>query len=293
MKPTHTPAIPTDAVMIAVEPAELAGIESRSPEWERARALLEGVYLTARRCLAGQVFLGRELLSLKRDLGFEGGGRRITARAGIKSWGDYTRAELGISDDMADRAIAAYKVIRHRGETALGDDSEEFRLLIAPPCSLAPAEQKKLQKAIGELIRGDDSQRSLLRELRMINAPFKQDGGDTSAAKKPAKQDSPALVASVPFRELFNDLEETEHEISRLRRHSDLDGYLYLLPLVTDDPDKITGLLDYRQSFERVRSEIEAGLGVLSEKIAAAVESKMQGDTPRPARPKKTNTRKK
>jgi hypothetical protein len=186
---------------------------------------------------------------------------------------------------MADRAIAAYKVIRHRGETALGDDSEEFRLLIAPPCSLAPAEQKKLQKAIGELIRGDDSQRSLLRELRMINAPFKLGGGDTSAAKKPEEQNDAALKGSVWFRNLFNDLEKTDSKIFNLLHHRDLDSYLTALRLTTDDPDKIIGLLDYHKNFKLVRSKIEAGLADLSEKIAAAIGS--------PARPKKNNTRKK
>lgn len=150
--PIHTPAIPTDAVIVAVEPAELPGIESRSPEWDPARALLAGVHTTVRQSVAGWVFLGRELAKLKEDLGFVGAGRRIPARAGIKSWPDYTRSELGLSDDMADRCIAAYKVIQHRGKALLSDDSEEFRVLIAPPATLSENEQKRLQDAVGSLL---------------------------------------------------------------------------------------------------------------------------------------------
>jgi hypothetical protein len=182
--------------------------------------LLAGVYTTVRQSVAGWVFLGRELAELKEDLGCVGAGRRIPAREGIKSWPDYTRSELGLSDDMADRCIAAYKVIQHRGKALLSDDSEEFRVLIAPPATLSVNEQKRLQDAVGKLLKGDETQRSMLREFRLIRESSRLPGGKTSGNGKPFEQ----LAAEVMIKSFFQEAAEGMKAASKRIHAANGDG---------------------------------------------------------------------
>ena len=293
MKQSNT--IP-ETTMIAVEPDGLIGIESRTPQWDRARMILEATKTACRASIAGQVILGGELMALKSELGFNGGGRRKELPHGAvinsipRTWPELVRAELGISEDTGDRFIGCFKIIQKRGK-ALGDESETFRLLSAPPSTLNESDRKDLGKIVNELLR-DDGQKELLQELKIVNGTHRLKGGDMPAKKAPADSGDVTVLASIHFRNLFNDLAKLEREVRRGRDDGNFKSFLYVLPLEPADSPDVVGLMDYRFQFEKLKTAIEEDLAGLLTEINKAIEPQMQGTAPKRVRKIKNTSRK-
>jgi hypothetical protein len=286
--PQHNPK----AALITVEPDGL-GIESGDPRFDRARQILEGVKMTCRMNIAGQVMLGGELFGLKEELGFNGSGRRkersqvATFDFSSRTWDDHCKAELGISHDCADRFITCFRIIQKRGE-ALGEDSPAFRLLCVPVSTLGEDDRQILQRVVNELLKGD-SQKDLLQELKIIRGQHRLKGGDTSESKKAAAQEATVKNASQFFRMIFNDLAGIEKAVSRQRHNPSFDAWLYLLPLATSEAAEVISLTDYQSKVEHLAETIEADLQDLLTKVGKAIESKMASCNP----PSRTITRRK
>ncbi|RYG95365.1 MAG: hypothetical protein EON58_14310, partial [Alphaproteobacteria bacterium] len=98
-------------------------MKSQKPntDWTRAKGLLAELKSATRRSLSAQVLLGKELRFLKKKMGFQRGDadrfsskpaqcgfgdfQRVTENETPKTWEKWCQAELGISDDTADRYL--------------------------------------------------------------------------------------------------------------------------------------------------------------------------------------------
>lgn len=289
MKTVALPPCESSAIMIAVE-AEGVSVQEKTPQFDRARLILEGIKTAWRMNLAGQVMLGGELSAIKAELGFtgRGGDRRSKPHSAVlkRTWDEWCRIELRISSDTGDRCIGCFEIVRKRAER-LGEDSGAFRLMEAPPASLSEEDRKILQSVITALLK-EDSQKSLLQELQLIKGPNILPGG-APATKKPQVKtmlDEIEKVASGIFLKLCFELTKTAGEVERFHHGGAFEAHLYALPLATDEPE-ILGLLDFQKRLEEVKSDVNDSLAGLLKKVGKAIETKTHCAAAPPLRKRK------
>jgi hypothetical protein len=136
------------------------------PDWDDARHLLDQFKGHALMTVAAKVCLGITLNHLKQKEGFIQGAH--TADCGM-SWPELVKKELGISDDTANRFIAAGFAVRDKIKK-LGGDSRLIGMLDQPLQNLSTADAKALQEAIRTATDGQ-SMTALLQEFRLIKLP--------------------------------------------------------------------------------------------------------------------------
>jgi hypothetical protein len=215
------------------------------PAWDTARNILAGIQQALRISIAGQVLLGQELKTLKKDLGFvHGGDRRSSAHDEHlihQTWAEWVKSELGLSRPTADRMIEMFDAARARlkkiSHTAdLPGGTKKLALLFdARPSTMADEDREKLQQVI-ERITDGASQKELLEELRLVKRHDSSGiGGDTSAHKKPKPSDA-EIMGQLAFT-FLRPLADTLHG---LRTNPDREAYYHTIPITSGDDSEIT-----------------------------------------------------
>jgi hypothetical protein len=235
-------------------PLPLSG-ESTAPDWSRARLLAEGIKHHFRLSLAGQILLGHELQTLKVELGFCGrGGDRSKPHDAVllslnRTWSQWTKSEIGISNDTADRLIETYEAAKSKLKK-LGGNTLVLTLLETQPAKLHQEDRNILSTLVDKLEWGD-SQKALLEEFRLVKRHEALKGGDTSAHRK----EKPAAAQQLAFA-FFRPVEQTMGKLQRavesLRLAPDYQRLLHVLPLVSPEPGQ--------PSLSSLEAEIESAL---------------------------------
>ena len=213
------------------------------PAWDTARNLLAGIKQALRISLAGQVLLGQELSTLKKDLGFRHGNNQHgrTAQSGQSSpetWADWVKQELGLSRTTADRCIEMFEAAKARvkkiGVTGdLPGGSKKLALMFdARPSTMAEEDREKLQAVVERLVFGS-TQAELLEELRLVKKYASPAGGDTSQFRKDKVE---LTVEQLSFTFITPSFTDTR----KLLLCPELPTYLVNLPLESDDDTELS-----------------------------------------------------
>lgn len=252
--------------------------ESKAPDWSRAREILAGIKTCVRLTLAGQVLLGQELQTLKVELGFAGSGRRkekpndLAFKSLNRTWEQWCKAELGISDQGAANFIATYEAAKLRVKK-LGGRPKLLSLLETHPAKIDAEGHKLLSGMVDKLVDGE-TQKSLLEELKLVKFHVALTGGDTSKSKpKKDLQQAAQQLAFAFFSPIPATVAKVEKAIGNVRLAPDYQRYLHTLPLTSADPKEV--------SLHGLKATIEAALkGDLAkalDDVEAAIAAKMAG----------------
>ncbi|WP_193214958.1 hypothetical protein [Luteolibacter marinus] len=247
--------------------------ESTGPNWDRARHILAGIKTCIRLGLAGQVLLGQELLALKIDLGFtRGGDRRSNPHdAGLKSlnrtWEDWCKSELGISDDTAARFIACHEAAKLRVKK-LGGQPRLLILLETPPGQLSEENHTILAGMVDKLVDGE-SQKDLLEELKIAKQHKALTGGANPAPAKPTENQAAEQLAFAFFSKVPDTVAKIQKGVTGLMTAPDYKAYLYRLPVSGDG-----GLESLAASLEEaIAGDLSRMLADVKEAIASKLQS--------------------
>lgn len=264
---------------LIVEPECLVVIEAGDHRWDRARKLRDELKRAFLRSIDAQVMLGGELLALKKQLGFSGSGRRKEKghRAPFpeshRTWEELCQAEIGLSERTVQRFIACFKLIEDQARK-LGDDSPACQLLGTPAHELADADYKVVSQVLHDLI-GERSQAELLRDFNLLRRPKSLTGGDTTASRKANLAKMSPELASNLWRGAWDDLAKGTARILQFRRRKDLDMWLYLIPLVSSNPEVI-GLVEYRGKLATILAEAKDDIEAILKKIDGFIDAKQE-----------------
>lgn len=246
------------------------------PAWDNARTYLTGIKQAVRLSIAGQVLLGMELMSLKKDLGFTHGSQSRFSPSGQsvhledskpRTWSEWVTAELGISYKTADRMIMMWDSARSRikriGHTGdLPGGTKKLALICdARPATLSEEDKQKLA-AVVEKITDGDTQKDLLAELNLIKKHVPLPGGDTSAHRKD-KPSEEEMMGQLAFR-FFLPIAEG---LQSLRTSPDREAFLHTVPLHSSEAGQI--------SLTSLENDMEAAL----HDIRAAKKARMKPTT--------------
>ena len=277
MKPA--PAI-SETALITVEPDGL-GIESGDPRFDRARKILEGIKMTVRMNLAGQVMLGGELLALRDALGFSGkGGHRHskTQDASLnRTWDEWCQAELHLSHDTINRMISCFKIIQGRAKE-LGEDATAYRLLCAPVSTLSIVDHGILQQVVNELIK-EQSQKELLQQLKIVRSPHVLTGGDTSAHSC-LLDNLTAEKATVFLTSISATVAKIGSRLSNCRGNKNFEAWLYLLPLADPQNTRVVSLPTYRDKLAQLMATVTGDMEAIIANIDRFIAAKMESANP-------------
>lgn len=228
------------------------------PAWDNARQYLAGVQQALRLSIAGQVLVGMELMTLKKDLGFSGSGRRPENGQIVhntpRTWAEWTAAELGISYKTADRMIlmfdaarARLKKIGHTGDLPGG--TKKLAIIVdSRPGTLSQEDRDKLA-AVVERITDGATQAELLEELKLVKKHAMPP--DSTGRQRDPKNDEPAEQLA------FNFWLGGGNEIMELRHRGS--QYLNMLPVESNDPAK-PSLRTLREETAALLADIEAAI---------------------------------
>ena len=230
------------------------------PAWDNARNYLAGVKQAFRMSIAGQVLVGMELMTLKKDLGFILGNnqhQRIgqSVQSSDRTWSEWVSAELGISYKTADRLILMWdsaririKKIGHTGDLQGG--TKKLSLIVESDSTDLSTEDRDKLAAVVERITDGATQAILLEELRIVkrNAPPPDTTGQNN--RKPATDDPVEQMA-------FNFWLGGGSQIMDLRSHGS--QYLNMLPVDSNDPEK-PGLRILREETAALLGDIDAAI---------------------------------
>jgi hypothetical protein len=150
----------------------------------RALALLADLKSAVRRSLAAKVLVGKELEAIQKKLGFRrGDASRFFPKTAVAvlgesgpTWGDWCKANLGISDDTAARYQKCFLAVKAKAK----DHPETLRLLETPSEKLKGDELAALAARAGQLVCFE-TETALIKELHEIR--------DQQRGKKPSKDD--------------------------------------------------------------------------------------------------------
>lgn len=249
-------------------------------EWSRCRGLLADLKSATRRSLSAQVLLGKELLLLKKKLGFEGSGRRPKEKPQsavfVRNFRQCCEEELGISDDSGNRWIACFEAALKRAKARKSKEPEACRLLEIPAAELTGDELEKLAACVDQLVDGE-TQAGLLEELGIVKPSSKTTGGDTSEFQTPPRHLTLGEWATETFQKIPREFDKLEREIFRIK---DAPEYrLLLLELPIDSPDDgAASLMGIKECLERV---LGGGLAKILTDIDSAIDAKMHGTPPK------------
>ena len=254
----------------------LAGDVSVADPWDRPRKILDGIKLCVRMSIAGQVLLGHELATLKKDMGF-GRGNNKGGPVGqfvqmAETWPQLIEKNLKISYKTADRMIACFEAAKARLKKLghlknLPSGSKKLELLFtARPDSMTDDDRDALAKCVDKLVDGD-TQSDLLKELKIIKFHVPLPGGDTSKHKKVTEEQMMQQLA-------FNFFSPIAEGLQRLRVDNDREAFLHALDIQSSDEDAITLTTlerDLEAALNDVRTAKKARMKVATGKV---IESK-------------------
>jgi hypothetical protein len=247
------------------------------PAWDTARNLLAGIKQALRISLAGQVLLGQELHTLKKDLGFRhGGDRKSSDQSGHlidRTWPEWVKTELGLSRTTADRCIEMFEAAKARvkkiGVTGdLPGGAKKLALMFdSRPSTMAEEDREKLQAVVERLVFGS-TQAELLEELRLVKKHVPLQGGDTSAHRKDKEPTEHQKMEQLAF--LFlRPLADTLHG---LRTNPDREAYFHTIPIVSSEENEISLTMlehDLEAALHDVRAAKKARMKPATGKVIA------------------------
>ena len=253
-----------------------------APDWTRAKGLLADLKSSARRALAAQVLLGKELATCKCRLGFIQGRHVISRQIGesSKNWDQWCQSELQIPARTTDRWIQCFFAALKRAKARKSKEPEACRLLEIPAAELTGDELEALAKHVGRLV-DHDTQAGLLEELGIVKNT-KLEGGATKSAKKDHAQMTLQDWATEIFSRIPREFAELEREIFRVKDAPDYRILLQELPIDSPEDGK-TSLRGIKECLERVLS---GGLAKVLQDVDSAIEAKMHGTPPKRKRRK-------
>ncbi len=210
--------------------------QTTKSEWARAKGLLADLRAAARNSVAAQILLGKELSLLKRNLGFEGSGRRPKEKPQlavfVRNWEQWCQEELGISSDTADRYIACFRYALERAKVQKSKEPEAFRLLETPSAELTGDELGLLAGHVGRLVKADGgdetplTQSQILEELGIIKPSQTLKGGPTTKFKNAPDIVTSSDLAAVIFPAITRRLGEVQKRLTNIKG---LDNYENML----------------------------------------------------------------
>lgn len=229
------------------------------PAWDNARQYLAGVQQALRLSIAGQVLVGMELMTLKKDLGFTHGNNQFkrsgqSVQSSDRTWSEWVTAEIGISYKTADRMImmfdaarARIKKIGHTGDLP-GGTKKLAIICDARPSTLSPEDRDKLA-AVVERITDGATQADLLADLKLVKRHVNPP--EHSGPRSSKDDDEPVQQLA------FNFWLGGGNEIMELRHRGT--QYLNLLPVESNDPGK-PSLRTLREETAALLADIEAAI---------------------------------
>ena len=232
-------------------------VVSGTPEWDRARFILEGVKLASRAAIAGQVLLGLELQTLKSTLGFAGKGRPNNSAKLAQlnqeqlTWADWVSRELHIPVRTANRFIELSCAARKRFKK-LGGNQASLQLLETPVYELDPNSRESLAKLVDRLTDGE-TQSSLLKELKIAQAPVDPPVPDNNNRTAKTPEETEEQLAFAMFTPVAMNLAE-------MRVNSNYQHFLYKLPMHGNPETNQPGLLRMRQELEMTLFEVKEAI---------------------------------
>ena len=296
MKAKTKTAVAETAALVTVD-ASAVEVMTGNPLFDRARQILAEVKTSFLSLKEYKEALGRELLEVKTRLGFDIVGRKKGSQdagdpklphgAGVsnpRTWPEWTRVELGISDDTADRAIAYFQAFQMLRE-AIGDDSPVFHAGRVPFESLKPAEIKIIREAVNKFEEGK-YKNVLLKAFDIKSPPHILTGGDTTAWRKLFTDPTPDQAANclqAAFAVFFKATKELRRHFTR----TDIELWLTVVPFVASDPAREMGLMDYQYQMEKLISDAIADLDGISARISRFVKARQEGANHPPKRIRK------
>lgn len=249
-----------------------------APDWTRAKSLLSELQSAVRRSLSAQVLLGKELRTIKKRLGFIlGRNQWVPQTAAPTSWGEWCKAELGISNDTADRWIRCYEGALTRAKARKAREPQACRLLEIPADELTGDEIEELARLVDGLVDGD-TQAGLLAELRIVKPANKLPGDDTSQSKNGVQKTLNQMVFDL-FSEITKGFGELEREIYRGRKREVFHAALETLPLASE--------VEGAPCLYAIRDALRGVLDGELPKMIEAVERRIQ-EKEKPGMPAKT-----
>lgn len=227
------------------------------PAWDSARQYLAGVQQALRLSIAGQVLVGMELMTLKKDLGFTHGGDRRSSGQSVqlnRTWSEWVTAELGISYKTADRMIlmfdaarARLKKIGHTGDLPGG--TKKLALIVdSRPATLTTEDREKLA-AVVERITDGATQADLLEELKLVKKHAMPP--DHTGSKRQGKDNDPVEQLA------FNFWLGGGNQIMELRHRGS--QFLNMLPVESADPAK-PSLRTLREETAALLADLDAAI---------------------------------
>lgn len=223
-------------------PATVSASASTGPDWSRARRMLADIKTLVRLTIGGQILFGRELQTLKIELGFagRGGDRRSKPNARVwksdtRTWQQWCESELGISVQGADNFIACFEAAKLKLKD--GGDTKLLTLMQTHPAKLSEKQCTALALMVDK-IHWADTQRELLESLRIFKLKDTSGIGGSTSKTKPEKTAQQLAFA------FFGGVEETLAEAAKAaenaRLFKDFKRYLATLPLVCTEKGQVS-----------------------------------------------------
>lgn len=223
-----------------------------------------------RRSLSAQVLLGRELATLKKELGFSHGRNQWTPQVAVsKNWGEWCKTELDISDDTANRWIRCYERALDLAKRKKAQCPEALTLLKASPSDLSAAQLTLLADCVHQLVTGE-TQAGLLAELKMVKPSEPTPGGDTSGAGKGDEDAAFDQMATDLFSEITRKCGVLKKTIFNTRNGIDYRVFLAELPIQSEDGKP--SLMSIKRELEEV---FNGDLANVLKDVEAAIQNKM------------------
>lgn len=234
----------------------------KDPAWDAIRQTISQVRAAGRAYLFGKAWLGWQLSVRKAEHHKAGGGGRGGDRKSMGqivpliSWEEIVDRETGLNKRAADRMIELFeatkaKLKREQKKAKVPAQKDALTILQSEnPLALPPEQREFVQDVIASLCDGETAS-SLMEELGVIKPPPAPPIG-----KKKRKEDK-----LTPEQLAFDFFDGPASAIINARASKQYKKLLYMLPPVTDDPDK--------PSLVFLRDEMQAMVDDLNEALAA------------------------
>jgi hypothetical protein len=200
-----------------------------------------------------------------------------------RTWSQWCRAELGISDDTANRLIETYEAAKSKLKK-LGGQPRLVSLLDSKPAALSE-ESRNILSAMVDKLEWGDSQKALLEEFRLVKRHEALTGGDTSKHRKPSKDEAIQQMAFAFFSKVPMSLGKMDRTIGNLRVAPDYELFLHRLPLVSSNPGELSigSLTAEVIAAERELAALKADLDQAARNIGGDQPARLSLPAPLPA----------
>jgi len=242
-----------------VTAAEVTTEQPKDPAWDSIRQTISQVRAAGRAYLFGKAWLGWQLAVRKEQHRKAGGGRggdrkSMAQNAPLIGWAEIVERECGLNRHAADRFIELFEATKaklKREQKKVPANKNALVILQSEnPLALPPEQREFVQDVIASLCDGETAS-SLMEELGVIKPPPPPPIGKKTPQQK--EKLTPEQLA-------FDFFDGPASAIINARASKQYKKLLYMLPPVSDDPDK--------PSLVFLRDEMQAMVDDLNEALA-------------------------